>query len=97
MKELNPLDVLKKAVEDAPPTRDFVGALRMAQERTGLPGLIAEVKKASPSRGILKENFDPVCDAGFCNDIRSCSRIELLNSIKRVKVDFYQWIKGLEH
>ena len=61
MKELNPLEALKKAVENAPPTRDFVGALRLAHHRTSFPALIAEVKKASPSRGILKENFDPIC------------------------------------
>ncbi|KAG2250341.1 hypothetical protein Bca52824_080477 [Brassica carinata] len=60
MKELNPLEALKKAVENAPPTRDFVGALRLAHHRTSFPALIAEVKKGSPSRGILKENFDHV-------------------------------------
>ncbi|XP_021275354.1 indole-3-glycerol phosphate synthase, chloroplastic [Herrania umbratica] len=60
MKEKKPLASLKKFVENAAPTRDFVGALKAAHSRTGLPGLIAEVKKASPSRGILREDFDPV-------------------------------------
>ncbi|XP_057522252.1 indole-3-glycerol phosphate synthase, chloroplastic-like [Amaranthus tricolor] len=59
-KEKHPFDALEKAVDDAPPTRDFVGALRAAYQRTGGPGLIAEVKKASPSRGILRADFNPV-------------------------------------
>lgn len=60
MKEGKPLSMLKKLVDNAPPARDFVGALKAANLRTGVPGLIAEVKKASPSRGVMREDFDPV-------------------------------------
>ncbi|MEX3693485.1 indole-3-glycerol phosphate synthase TrpC [Paraburkholderia sp. BR14263] len=38
--------------------RDFVGALR-AKHDNGQAAVIAEVKKASPSKGVLRENFQP--------------------------------------
>jgi indole-3-glycerol phosphate synthase len=42
--------------------RDFVGALR-ARIAAGQPAVIAEVKKASPSRGVLRADFDPAAIA----------------------------------
>jgi len=49
---------IKKAALQGPPLRDFVGALRIRLDR-GLPAVIAEIKKASPSRGVLREDFNP--------------------------------------
>ncbi|MHB0913323.1 MAG: indole-3-glycerol phosphate synthase TrpC [Armatimonadota bacterium] len=43
---------------DAPPPRDFAGALRGPGMR-----IIAEVKKASPSKGLIRPDFDPVAIA----------------------------------
>ncbi len=44
--------------ESAPPPRDFVGAVRGRIEK-GLAAVIAEVKKASPSKGVLRQDFEP--------------------------------------
>jgi indole-3-glycerol phosphate synthase len=57
-----PLDALRAEAEAAPPPRGFVAALRAAIA-AGRPGVIAEVKKASPSKGVLRADFDPAAIA----------------------------------
>lgn len=55
-----PLVQLQQQVKNAPAPRDFLAALRQSSRR---PALIAEVKKASPSKGLLRADFDPVAIA----------------------------------
>lgn len=56
------LKELQRQVAELPATRDFLAALRQ-QAAKQPPAIIAEVKKASPSKGIIREDFDPVAIA----------------------------------
>jgi len=57
-----PLAAVRKEAGLAQPARDFAGALRV-RIASGKPAVIAEIKKASPSRGVLREDFDPAAIA----------------------------------
>ncbi|WP_193194585.1 indole-3-glycerol phosphate synthase TrpC [Nostoc sp. MG11] len=60
MQQELPLTSLQQQLTAAPNVRNFLTAL---QQNSSQPSLIAEVKKASPSRGVIRADFEPVAIA----------------------------------
>ena len=55
---IKPLTAMQAAAEQAMSVRDFVAAL-LGKINAGQPAVIAEIKKASPSKGVLRADFQP--------------------------------------
>ena len=53
-----PLPAMRAEAEQAAPVRDFVGAIR-GKIAAGQAAVIAEIKKASPSKGVIRADFRP--------------------------------------
>jgi len=75
-KKILPLGELRQMLADRPPTRDFEGAIRNRD-----CAVIAEVKRSSPSKGRIREDFDPVGIAGIYED-NGASAISILTERK---------------
>ena len=74
---------LRARIADAPPTRGFADALN-AMIAQGDPAVIAEVKKASPSKGVIRPDFRPA-DIAVSYEFGGAACLSVLTD-----VDFFQ-------
>ncbi|MGB3241059.1 MAG: indole-3-glycerol phosphate synthase TrpC [Geitlerinemataceae cyanobacterium] len=92
MRETVTLADLHRQLASAPPVRDFVAALRQGKTH---PAAIAEVKKASPSKGIIREDFDPVAiSESYQNGGASCLSVLTDREFFQGSFDYLQQIRA---
>ncbi|HOA52919.1 MAG TPA: indole-3-glycerol phosphate synthase TrpC [Thermogutta sp.] len=85
-----PEEHLRRMVEQQPPPRDFLGAIRNAPNIA----LIGEVKKASPSKGVIRENFDPVAIARvYEKHGATCISVLTDEPYFQGHIEFLRWVK----
>lgn len=83
-------DHLRRLADRQPSPRDFLGAIRKADEIA----LIAEVKKASPSKGVIRESFDPVAIARIYEQHgAACISVLTDEPYFQGHIEFLRWIK----
>lgn len=89
------LEALKAQCQDLPPCRDFVAALE-ARVKQQQAAIIAEVKKASPSKGVIKADFDPLKIARhYENNDASCISVLTDEKFFQGHDDYLQQIKQI--
>lgn len=82
-KASTPLSLLVEGAGAASPVRGFTAALRQ-RAASGQPAVIAEVKKASPSKGVIRDDFQPA-DIAMSYELGGATCLSVLTD-----VDFFQ-------